>query len=90
MVWQSYAGRNYQPILFPAVFLCFEADARRRLSYCSTMARDSFWHRNACPGGVLSGGLAAAGQHVFWKLIKHSYSWPPAILTHKQRPCGEE
>ena len=90
MVWQSYAGRNYQPILFPAAFSCSEAGVRLRLSYYSTMARDSFWRKNACPGDVLSGGRAAAGQHACWKLIKHSYSSPPAILTYKQRPCGEE
>ena len=35
-------GKNYQRILFPAACSCFEAGARRQLSYYSTMARDSF------------------------------------------------
>jgi hypothetical protein len=46
--------------------------------------------RKAYPGGVSSGGRAAADQRVCWKLIKHSYSSLPAIPTHKQHVAKSE
>jgi hypothetical protein len=40
--------------------------------------------------GVLSGGRRGMGQRERWKLIRRSYSLPPAIPIHQQHRCGAE
>jgi IS66 Orf2 like protein len=56
MVWQSYAGRNYQPILFPAACLYLEADVQLRLSY----------YRYDGQGFVLAQKRLSKGRFVWW------------------------
>jgi IS66 Orf2 like protein len=49
--------------------------------------KDFGWHRNVCRKDVSSGGRMASSRREYWRFIRHSYYWPPAIRKQKRRQC---